>query len=257
MNFNDICKQYRSTEKKSGLKDQSIAKEILMKYKEKAKLLYPITGNYIGDLLTNYFLLKQNNNTQYLEKLMNDYHFNYSTSVRNAIYDMLSIEQDESYPLLWPGVNDIKRNDNLYILDTIIGTIKVSKASEIFKNTHSSYIFDEPLIGKCYSRSYDFVRENRDDYKVVLSYMPRFFSGGHYHAYIQNDSSILDIAANSYYLSKEDSGKILNGKIIKTMSYSQVESEYKRLSKRMKLPNGFCEKLSFLALYYDYKDMHK
>ena len=110
-------------------------------------------------------------------------------------------------------------------------------------------------MGKCYRRSYDFVKEKQENYDVVLSYMPNFFYGGHYHAYLESDDAILDIAGNSYYHPKEDASKILNGTIIRKLDYKKIEKDYKTLSSRMpELKFIDNPKLLTLALYYDYKD---
>ncbi len=45
----------------------------------------------------------------------------------------------------------------------------------------------------CYLRTYDFISES-DEYKAVLSYQPAVFNNGHYHAYLENDEAVLDIA---------------------------------------------------------------
>lgn len=158
-------------------------------------------------------------------------------------------------PLLWPGVNNIEEADNVYILNTVLGEVKVSKASEIFKGTSSSYIFDKPLMGKCHSRSYEFIRENRDNYQVVLSYMPNLLFDGHYHAYLELGSKVLDIASNSYYFSREDSKKVLSGRIIKKLTYEEVEEEYAYLKEKYPdLQNVREHKLYILSLYHDFRD---
>lgn len=259
MNFRDLQRQYNIKETKTTVKDNEFVKQILIEYMKKHKLVHPITGNYIEDLLHNYFLLKSNGDVKSLENIMEKYQFNYSMSIHNAIYYLLGQEIDlmgETFdPLLWPGIEKIESTGETYTLKTSLGEIKVSKASELFKNTKSKYIFNKPLMGLCHERSYEFLKENQDDYYAVLSYMPNFFQGGHYHSYIESNDSIIDIAANSYYQLKEDSNIVLNGKIIKKMTYKEIERKHNELEHTIpnlkKMKN--C-KLLTLALYYDYKN---
>ena len=82
--------------------------------------------------------------------------------------------------------------------------------------------------------------------------MPNFFYGGHYHAYLKNSDSILDIASNAIYYSKDSSSKILCGDIIAELSYKQAVNKYNNLkSVEPKLPSK--NKLLTLGLYYDIK----
>ena len=71
--------------------------------------------------------------------------------------------------VLCPGMISEEHNESLYTLKTKIGTINVYKASEVFKNSKSSYIFNRRLLKWCYERTFDFLKENRD-YKAALSY---------------------------------------------------------------------------------------
>lgn len=259
MNFRDLQRQYNIKEAKTTAKDNEFAKQILIEYMKKHKLVHPITGNYIEDLLHNYFLSKSNGDVKSLENIMEKYQFNYSMSIHNAIYYLLGQEVDlmgETFdPLLWPEIENIESIGETYILKTSLDEIKVSKASELFKNTNSNYIFNKSLMGKCHERSYEFLRENQDDYYAVLSYMPNFFQGGHYHSYIESNDSIIDIAANSYYQLKEDSNTVLNGRIIKKLRYNEIERKYKQLEQTIKeLKDMEDSKLLTLALYYDYKN---
>lgn len=262
MEFYNLVRQYQLREKEPGDEDDKIAKMVLMEYSEKYELLSPINGHYMSNLLSNYFLVKNTEKGKFLERIMNQYNFNYAMSIHNAIYNLLGREHDLRLayddPLLWPGVESIENEGNCYILKTVLGEIKVSKASDLFQNTNSEYIFNKYLMGKCHERSYDFIKENKNDYRVILSYMPNFFSGGYYHTYLENDTSILDIAANSYYVLKEDSSKILNGTIIKKLNYNEIEKIYKNLYEKMPQLRGMDrEKLLTITLYFDYINSKK
>lgn len=258
----DFFAQEEFKEQNPSNMDYIIARKVLIEYFNTCSnqpYAYIDTGNYIEDLLTNYFLLRGTADGKLLENIMRQFNFDYSMSIHNAIYYLLGQKReliDLNYdPLLWPGVSKILATGSDYQIDTNLGTIKVSRASELFKNTPSAYIFDRDLMGRCYDRSYDFAKENWDKYRVVLSYMPNFFQGGHYHAYLENDYSILDIAANSFYRSKEDAKNILCGQIIKKLTYSEIEDDYSDLQREIPEIEVFSSnKLRTLALYYDYKN---
>ena len=176
-------------------------------------------------------------------------------SIHNAIYYLLATDREYDNtidPLLWPGINDIKRNESKYILSTILGTIEVYKASEILSDSKSYHIFEKDLMGQCYERTYDFLREN-NDYRVVLSYMPNFFYGGHYHAYLEKDNEVLDIASNALYYSEQSINKILCGETLSKLTYKQLKQKFNTIKNT--IPNiGSKNKLLTLALYYDRKN---
>lgn len=218
-----------------------------------------LTGNFINDLLENYVRLKNTPNLQILEKCMNKFNFNYYMSIHNAIYYML-IQKKELVdfktvkPTDWPGVENYYNNNETYVIDTINGSITVNKASEIFKNTKSNYIFNRPLAQQCWFRSYEFAKEN-PDYTIVLSYLPNFFSKGHYHAYLEKGPITLDIASNGLYESKTESEKVLKGEIIKKLSYDEVEETYKKITEEINDDKTIKKysKLHLLSLYYKNK----
>lgn len=263
MTLQNLLDQEKIREKQADIIDFDVAGEVLTEFFDVCSQdfdSYIDTGNYIEDLLENYFLLKNTSDGELLERIMRQYNFNYSMSIHNAIYYLLGQEWDlinrNTNPSLWPGVSKILVNGSNYQLDTSLGKVNVSKASNIFKKTRCSYIFNRELMMHCYSRSYEFAKANRDKCKVVLSYMPNFFRGGHYHAYLENNSSILDIAANSFYLNKEDAKKIINGDIICKISYDEIEERFKDIKREIPDLNNFkSSKLHTLALYYDYKNM--
>ena len=154
------------------------------------------------------YLKKQNYNKQ---ALLNEY-----------IYDYLSVN-----PLVniedVPIVNKVTTNNNITILDTAIGKIKLGKASEYFKNTKLSYIFDKKLHEECFDRTLEFVSEN-EDYDAVVSYVPNIFKGGHYHAYAKCDDTIVDSASNAIYF--DNTGELIEkGDIIFTDKYSNIGGE--------------------------------
>lgn len=257
MKYKDFCQQAELRERKPEQKNNSIAEEFISKYLEKIcekELLYQ-TGSPIEDLLYEYFSLKGTEEEEIFLKLLNSYNFNYSMSIHNAIYYLLATEREyveTINPLLWPGIDDIKKDGSKYILNTTLGTIEVHKASEILSNSESYHIFKKKLMGQCYERTYDFLREN-NDYKAVLSYMPNFFYGGHYHAYLQKDNVVLDIASNALYYSKQSINKIFCGEILAKLTYKQAQQKFNTLKNTA--PNIHSKnKLFTLALYYDRKN---
>ncbi len=136
------------------------------------------------------------------------------------------------------------------MLETILGTIEVYKASDVLSKSKSIHIFDKPLNGQCYKKTYDFIKENHD-YRAVLSYLPNFFYRGHYHAYLEKGSTILDIAANALYTSSNSANKILRGETLARLSYQQIKQKHKVLKMHAKELDSQ-QKLLNLALYYDY-----
>lgn len=260
MKYEDFYKWEKLREINPNIKENLIAKNIISKYLEKTcknQLAYQ-TGFPIEDLLYEYFLVKETENENIFIELLNSYNFNYSMSIHNAIYYLLATEkekEDSISPLSWPGIKSIDRFDSRYILDTTIGTIEVFKASEVLSNSKSYDIFNKALMGQCYSRTYDFLKENRD-YRAVLSYMPNFFYGGHYHTYLEKENEILDIASNALYYSKESIDKIFCGDIIAKLSYKQVQKKFNNII------NTSCDlkdknKLLTLTLYYDMKNNNR
>ena len=151
------------------------------------------------------YLKKQNYNKQ---ALLNEY-----------IYDYLSVNplvKIEDVPI----VNKVTTVDNKTILDTNIGKIKLGKASEYFKDTKSSYIFNKKLTGECFDRTLEFVKEN-EEYDAIVSYVPNIFVGGHYHAYAKCDDTIVDPASNAIYF--DNTGNLIEqGEIIFSDKYTNI-----------------------------------
>lgn len=220
-----------------------------------------LTGYFTNDLLENYISLKGTENGELLEQTMLKNGFSYSMSIHNAIYYMLAQKKDLKYTSQkntkvtdWPGVIDYHQHKTAYTINTVHGDITVHKASEIFKNSKSNYIFNRDLIHRCWDRSYDFAKEN-PDYTIVLSYLPNFFSDGHYHAYLEKGSTTLDIASNGFYESETESKKVLDGEIIKKLSFEEAEETYQNITRNLSNKRLIKERtnLHLLALYYTQK----
>lgn len=260
MRYGDFCSQVERRERKPNYKNNLIATELISEYLKivgKNELSCQ-TGDPIEDILYEYFSIKGTEEEEIFIKLLNSHNFNYSMSIHNAIYYLLATEKEHVNavnPLFWPGVNSVAKSESQYILDTVLGSIEISQASEIFSSSPSSHIFNKILMGKCYERSYDFLRENRN-YQAVLSYMPNFFYGGHYHAYLEKDGKVLDIASNAFYSSKESSDKILCGEVIKKLTYKQAKQKFETIKNTTSNINSQ-QKLLTLALYYDRRNQLK
>lgn len=215
---------------------------------------YGIKLYSIEVLLYQYLKLKKNNNEELLEIIMKKHNFNYAPSIRNAFYYLLSNPIDlldfTTNPLMWPGMKSFEKTGNHYVIETELGKIEVSKATPRFLNTNSSYIFKKTLIHKCFARTYDFVKENRDSY-AILSKQPGFFYGHDYHAYVERKGEIIDIAANAYYDKKESANKILMGEEIARLSYDEIRDKLDSLD--TSLLEGR-EKLYMLTMYHDIRN---
>ena len=179
-------------------------------YKELTKLQDTFIYNYVE--LSKYqkdevsLLLKQKNCNQ--QALLNE-----------CIYEALS-----SNPLInikdVPLINKATNDKDKMILETTFGTIRLGKASEYFKDTKSSYIFNKKLTGECFDRTLEFVKENKE-YDAIVSYVPNIFVGGHYHAYAKCNDTIVDSASNAIYF--DNTGNLIEqGDIIFTDKYSNI-----------------------------------
>ena len=179
-------------------------------YKELTKLQDTFIYNYVE--LSKYqkdevsLLLKQKNCNQ--QALLNE-----------CIYEALS-----SNPLInikdVPLINKATNDKDKMILETTVGTIRLGKASEYFKDTQSSYIFNKKLTGECFDRTLEFVKENKE-YDAIVSYVPNIFVGGHYHAYAKCNDTIVDSASNAIYF--DNTGNLIEqGDIIFTDKYSNI-----------------------------------
>ena len=182
-------------------------------YKELTKLQDTFIYNYVE--LSKYqkdevsLLLKQKNCNQ--QALLNE-----------CIYEALS-----SKPLInikdVPLINKATNDKDKMILETTFGTIRLGKASEYFKDTKSSYIFNKKLTGECFDRTLEFVKEN-EEYDAIVSYVPNIFVGGHYHAYAKCNDTIVDSASNAIYF--DNTGNLIEqGDIIFTDKYTNIGGE--------------------------------
>lgn len=246
MESNILEEYYRKTEMKNIKLDNNIAEEIIKKLEE-IGLFKEFFEDPLDVLLYNYFILKAEGKSNILDEIFSKYHIRYTSSIHNAIYDLLLGMENRS--VLWPFVINFEKDNSLYKLNTEFGTITVYKASELFKNSKSSYIFEKKLRFHCFDRTFDFLKENRD-YRAVLSYDNNMFVGGHFHAYLEKDDVTLDIASNALYKNKEEKDKVLKGEIIKKLTYDEVIDSINKVSEEVPGETDNIAKLGVLALYY-------
>ena len=248
MGINLIDKYYLEVELNYKDMNNLVAEFILDECKE-LKPFNIHAKDAVGKLFLYYFLLKKVNNHHELDKILSNYSLNYTSVIHNAIYDML---EDNPVTVLWPFVSFVEKCGSFYTLNTCRGSINVYKASDIFKNSKSSYIFKRQLKEKCFARSFDFLSENRD-YKAVLSYDDNLFVGGHFHAYLEKEDITLDIASNALYKSREERDKVLKGEIITKLTYEEATDSFNKVLEEVPDLDRDDDKLQVLALYYGKK----
>ncbi len=253
MKFIDLQNMYIKREKNPRKIDEQVAKEIIFDYLQitNRKSLNVKSNSYVEALMLEYLNVKGTKKEEILLNLFKQYKMNYQASVREGIYHLLSKvdERDEKInPRNWPGIISVERKKNKYILDTQIGKIEVYKATKIIK----SPVLERPLSGYCYQRTYEYLKEN-PEYSAIISYLPNFFYGGMYHAYLKKDNCVFDIASNAYYKDMESANKVLNGEIVETLSLKEVRRRERILNRTIeKIPKD-CGLLN-VGLYYEIKN---
>lgn len=234
--FKKRIRQYEIAPEK--IEDQ-IAQNILIKFCGLCHLDATQVETDMRSLLKTYVIVKEINDEKaerLLTMLMEANDICYPYCIREATGRLLAKSNSHlSYlsPTLLPGIKQISQDGELYQLDTKIGTIHIRKASDVFQNTNSSYIFERTLLQECYARSFDFLKENQDTYRVVLSYLPTFFTKGYYHAFLTNGTEVLDIASNTFYPDKKEAEKMFCGNTLGVLSYEEVTKLEQELLERM------------------------
>lgn len=234
--FKKRIRQYEIAPEK--IEDQ-IAQEILIKFYDLCHLDATQVEPNMRSLLKTYVIVKEIHDEKaerLLTMLMEANDICYPYCIREATGRLMAKSNSHlSYlsPTLLPGVKQIFQDGELYQLDTKIGTIHIRKASDVFQNTNSSYIFERTLLQECYARSFDFLKENQDTYRVVLSYLPTFFTTGYYHAFLTNGTEVLDIASNTFYQDKAEAEKMFHGKTLGVLSYEEVIELEQKLLEQM------------------------
>lgn len=260
MGLLEMIKQDDLEQTKMKHKNSDICYQALYEYLKSINFSYPAnlwTGFYLTDLFNIYkYAVVKGDKDRFIE-ILDKYKINKSASIRNALYMILGNENElGSYNLLDKnyliGVDKIEEINDIYKLDTCLGSITCFKASPLFKNTKHSYIFHSPLINRCFRKTEDFMMEDPSGYKAVLAYMPSMFTGGLFHAYLESDSNVLDIASNCFYPTIEDSKIALNGEVVKKMTLEELNYEYNKVLGSISNTDGIrTNKLTLLSLYYN------
>lgn len=229
-NLMDTINQFETRQEKIKTKENRKALSVLRKAKKMISKK-EIEDNYIyGNidwLLRVYFNLKGTEKGEFLEKIMLENGLNLSPSFHNAIYHLLGNEADyigiRVEPTKFIGVDEVVSNGIKHMLHTKMGKIEVYNATEVFKCDKSGFIFKRQLPRLCYARTYDFIKMNPDSSRAVIMKMPNFFYDGHYHAYIERQDDVIDIAANAYYSSLEEASKVLNGEVVGKYTFDEIQ----------------------------------
>lgn len=204
--------------------DKQVVEQVLMYFKHLAnhyKLPYKELSSFAETFIYNYVELSKYQKDD-INLALKQKNCNYHALLNECIYEVLGTN-----PLIKledvPFINKVTNNSNKMILETTVGTIRIGKASEYFKDTKSPYIFNKKLAGECFDRTLEFVREN-EEYDAVVSYVPNIFVGGHYHAYAKCGDTIVDSASNAIYF--DNTGNLIEqGDIIFTDKYSNIGGE--------------------------------
>lgn len=227
-----------------GKVNDQISQEILTQFYNLCHLNDPSMIGNTDNLFNHFEILKVINDKEaerLLTNLMEENDICYPYCIREATSRLMA--QPNSHlshfsPTVVPGVNQISKDGELYQLDTKIGTIHIRKASDVFKNTNSFYVFERELSQECYARSLEFLKANQDSYRVVLSYLPTLFTEGYYHAFLTNGTEVLDIASNTFYPDKREAKEMFHGNTLGVLSYEEVKKLEQSLLEKM----GFKEK---------------
>ena len=204
--------------------DKQVLEQVLMYFKHLAiryNLPYKELTKLQDTFIYNYVELSKYQKDE-VSLLLKQKNCNQQALLDECIYEALSsnpLINIEDVPLINKATND---KDKM-ILETTFGTIRLGKASEYFKDTKSSYIFNKKLTGECFDRTLEFVKEN-EEYDAIVSYVPNIFVGGHYHAYAKCNDTIVDSASNAIYF--DNTGNLIEqGDIIFTDKYTNIGGE--------------------------------
>lgn len=181
-----------------------------------------------------------------LDTILKQFATNKNAFILNTIKNTLIMEKIPKYPGI--GIEKITKKDTLYNVSSILGEIKVEKASQ-------KWPLKQSLSGKLSQECFEFVKEN-PNWKVVLSYIPNYFYKGYYHAYLKNEEYVLDIARNMV-LEKKMGEILLDGEIFKELTLEEIEREKNILREQI---IGFRENeylLGILTWYLDYQNTTK
>ena len=138
----------------------------------------------------------------------------------------LFIEQDQVKDMITtPLVKDVTLDNGIYEIATTIGTVKLGKASDYFKDTPTSIVLKRKLTEMCFERTEEFIEQN-PEYQAIVAATPNLFTGSHLHAYAKKDDVIVDSACNAIFF--DNTGEMIEeGNIIYQTSVQELQQEAK------------------------------
>jgi len=250
MDLPEILDKQEETLEINKLKEEKeIIRSVLLECKNKHLLPLGYNEKFLISILLNYISLRKKSKEKEMELILNKYNFNYITSIKLAINILLNDFSSNTKKKVkyLPGIIDINKVNDLYIVETTLGEVYVKRAEKII----NSDVFNKELRGMCYERTLDFLYEDTT-YKAVMGYCPNYFNIGHFHAYLKKDNIILDIANNALYFKYP---KNFFDKTIAMFSLEEIKKEYEMLTREDDYPKYY--KLHTLGLYHTYKDNFK
>lgn len=138
----------------------------------------------------------------------------------------LFIEKDQIKDMITtPLVKDLTIDNGIYQIVTTIGTVKLGKASDYFKDTPTSLVLKRKLTEMCFERTEEFIEQN-PEYQAIVAATPNLFTGSHLHAYAKKDDVIVDSACNAIFF--DNTGEMIEeGNIIYQTSVQELQQEAK------------------------------
>ena len=138
----------------------------------------------------------------------------------------LFIEKDQIKDMITtPLVKDLTIDNGIYQIVTTIGTVKLGKATDYFKDTPTSIVLKRRLTEMCFERTEEFIEQN-PEYQAIVAATPNLFTGSHLHAYAKKDDVIVDSACNAIFF--DNTGEMIEeGNIIYQTSVQELQQEAK------------------------------
>jgi len=203
--------------------NEQIAKEIFKKifYLFPNYIIYKKerTSNLSLMVTLYYNIVKENiEYKRILDVLLEKYNINKRTFILCYLQNLIGQVNPECLGI---GVNRIQKQGSIYKVDTDIGNLVVQQASDVFQEEKYKDLWNSTLKQQCFSKTYDFLKIN-PEYQAVLAYLPNYLSLGYYHAYLENETSIIDIARNLYFPKKKDGQALLYGEILAKLTLKEI-----------------------------------
>ncbi len=250
MNIIELQLYGASNEDTNYEENNRIAKEIL----KKIKLLFPnihikeTNDSALANLIKYYFkIIETNENYKIiLDRILAQYKANKKLFILCMIQNLCMNSRFNT--------KRIKQKENSFEINLDQKKVLIQKANQVFSDPKYQTLWQKKLANQCFRRTYDFMKIN-PDYKAVLAYIPNYLAYGYYHAYLENESSLIDIARNIYFPKKEDGEYLLQGEILTKISLKEALQWEEFLLKNIQ---GYKESqyatLGVLSYYLDYQN---